>query len=70
MKDEKQKCNNFEKCGNYTNAKHSKWCSPCSFTWQIRQSGYEPEFEIKDGEIYGLVLTRKDIFEKHKKKTT
>ena len=64
----KHKCQNFETCGNYTNAKHSKWCEPCSLRWQFKQMGYIPEFNLTDnGKIIGIVLTREDIFEKHQK---
>jgi hypothetical protein len=52
-------------CGNETNSAHSKYCYVCSFVHQIRACGYEPEFELIDGEISSLVLTRSDIFERH-----
>ncbi len=62
----KPKCANFETCGTYTNAKHSKWCHACSLRWQFKQMGYIPEFELEDnGKIIGMVLTREDIYNKH-----
>ena len=60
----KFKCQNFETCGNMISAKHQKWCQTCSTIWQCRQAGYEPLYELKDGEICGLVLVRKDLYEK------
>ncbi len=55
------KCKNFKECGNYTNAKHSKWCYPCSLRWQFKQMGYEITAELVDGKICGIVLTREDL---------
>lgn len=63
-KKDNPKCKNFETCGNYTNAKHSKWCYPCSLIWQCKQMGYEVTAELNDGKIQGLVLTRKDLIKK------
>lgn len=64
--DKKFKCKNFEICGNYTNAEHSKWCEPCSLKWQFKQSGYEIEFNLtSEGKIIGMVLTREDIYKKN-----
>lgn len=63
----KFKCKNFETCGNYTNAEHSKWCYPCSLKWQFKKCGYEVEFELEEnGKIVGMVLTREDIYKKNK----
>lgn len=63
----KNKCKNFETCGSYTNAEHSKWCEPCSLRWQFKQMGYIPEFVIEHEKIVSIVLTREDIYEKNRK---
>ncbi len=56
------KCQNFETCSTYTNAEHSKWCEPCSLTWQFKQMGYDIMCSLSDGKkVIGIVLNRDDL---------
>lgn len=60
----KFKCQNFEDCGNYTNAKHTKWCIFCSFKWQCKQFGYDVLGHFDEGNLGGIILVREDLNKK------
>ena len=57
------KCTNFERCGNYTNSPHTKFCQKCSVKWQVEHNGnYKKlgDLEIEEG---GSVFIRKDLID-------
>jgi len=61
----KNKCQNFDKCGNHTNSPHAKWCQECSIKWQGQSSGaYKFKDKIVEKDYTSFVFVRKDLVEK------
>ena len=37
------------------------WCKLCQLRWACKEYGYKIYGELKEGEIYGLILQREDL---------